>query len=103
MPRERGKRDPAAPGDPAVHGEPRDYARQLGRRLTRRYVALGEDAVVLYCEPMLIRRDLSDADWAAYLAWREQPGHVVETMPPVSPRAQRDETPSRREPTILTG
>jgi hypothetical protein len=52
---------------------------------------------------MLIRRDLSDADWVAFLAWREQPGHVVETMPPVSPRAQRDETPSRREPTILTG
>jgi hypothetical protein len=47
MPRDRAKRDPAAPGEPAVHGEPRDYARQLGRRLTRRYVALGEDAVVL--------------------------------------------------------
>ena len=77
-----------------------DYERGLGRRLTRRYVALGADAVVMYVEPVLIRRDPSDADWVAFLAWREQPGNLVERMPPADRRSPADD--GRREPTILT-
>jgi hypothetical protein len=57
------------------------YERELGRR---RYVALGEDAVILYTEPVLIRRNDRDPDWLAFEAWRKQPGHVVETMAPVT-------------------
>lgn len=59
-----------------------DYEHSLGRRLTRRYVALGADAVIMYVEPLLIRRDPNDADWLAFEAWRKQPGHHVETMAP---------------------
>ena len=51
-------------------------------RLRRRYVVLaGGDAVVMYTESLLIRRNDHDADWLAFETWRKQPGHVVETAP----------------------
>ena len=49
----------------------------------RRYVVLaGGDAVVMYTEPVLIRRNDRDADWLAFEAWRKQSGHVVEVISP---------------------
>jgi hypothetical protein len=51
-------------------------------KLRRRYVELaGGDAVVMYVEPVLIRRNDRDPDWLAFEQWRKEGGHVVETAP----------------------